>query len=86
MRNEELKYIIGITLLEGVGDVIGKNLIAHCGSAEAVFKEKKHILQKIPDVGSILATSISKQKRIATSGRRGELLFEKQHYYYLFFR
>ena len=38
---EELKYQIGITLIEGVGDVVAKKLIAYCGSVEAVFKEKK---------------------------------------------
>ena len=47
----DLKYQIGITLIEGVGDMVAKKLIAYCGSVEAVFKEKKAALIKIPGVG-----------------------------------
>ncbi len=53
MIDEGLKYKIGITLMDGVGDVIAKRLIAYCGSAEGVFKEKKSRLMKIPGVGAI---------------------------------
>ena len=47
----DLTYKIGITLLNGVGDVLAKNLIAYCGSAEEVFKTKKQQLEKIPGIG-----------------------------------
>lgn len=57
----DLKYKIGITLIPGVGHVIAKNLIAYCGSAEAVFKEKKQTLVKIPEIGEITAESIANQ-------------------------
>ncbi|HZK06840.1 MAG TPA: DNA-processing protein DprA [Bacteroidales bacterium] len=53
-----LAYQIGITLLPGVGDVIGKKLIAYCGGAEAVFKESREALKKIPGIGSKLIDSI----------------------------
>ena len=33
-------------MLPGVGDINAKNLIAYCGSAEAVFAEKKSSLEK----------------------------------------
>jgi len=52
-------YNIGITLLPGVGDVNAKNLVAYCGSAEAVFREKKARLKKIPGIGAVLVNSIS---------------------------
>jgi len=38
-------------MLPGVGDINAKNLIAYCGSAEAVFAEKKSSLEKIPGIG-----------------------------------
>ena len=38
-------------MLPGVGDINAKNLIAYCGSAEAVFAEKKSALEKIPGIG-----------------------------------
>ena len=37
--SEEKRYQIAVSLIPGVGDVIGKKLIAYCGSAEAVFDE-----------------------------------------------
>lgn len=61
---EELKYQIGITLIEGVGDVVAKKLIAYCGSVEAVFKEKKAALLKVPGIGGNVANAICSQKVI----------------------
>ena len=34
--SEEKRYQIAVSLIPGVGDVIGKKLIAYCGSAEIV--------------------------------------------------
>ncbi len=45
-----LLYQIALTLIPGVGDITAKKLIAYCGSAEAIFKEKKKILEKIPGI------------------------------------
>ena len=38
VEKDEMKYQIALSLIEGVGYVIGKKLLAHCGSAKAVFK------------------------------------------------
>ena len=59
MAANSLVYNIGITLLPGVGSITAKNLIAYCGSAEAVFSEKKSRLEKIPGIGTIAAEAIS---------------------------
>ncbi len=56
-----LVYQIGITLIPGVGDVNGKKLISYCGSAEAVFREKKKALLKIPGIGENTVNSIVNQ-------------------------
>ena len=55
-------YQIGITLIPGVGDIVGKKLIAYCGGVEAVFKEKKKFLLKIPGIGESLVNSVVNQK------------------------
>lgn len=47
----ELFYTIALTSIKGIGDVLAKNLIAYCGSAEAVFKTGKTRLEKIPGIG-----------------------------------
>lgn len=61
----QLKYQIGITLIPGVGDTLGKKLVAYCGGAEAVFKEKKSALAKIPGIGVQLIESIVNQSVFA---------------------
>ncbi len=61
MNDELLKYQIGITLLKGIGPTLAKNLIAYLGSVEAVFKEKKQNLAKIPGIGTVLSEEIVAQ-------------------------
>ncbi len=46
-----------------VGDIVAKNLISYCGSAVAVFKEKKSRLLKIPGVGMTIAENIINFKK-----------------------
>ncbi len=57
-----LIYQIGITLIPGIGDVNGKKLVSYCGGTEAVFKEKKQALMKIPGIGLSTVNSILSQK------------------------
>ena len=59
--DKNLAYKIGITLIPLVGDITAKQLISYCGSAEAVFKEKKQALLKIPGIGEITAEGIVNQ-------------------------
>jgi len=54
----QLLYQIGITLIPGIGDINGKKLIAHCGGVEALFKEKKSNLLKIPGLRKDMINAI----------------------------
>jgi DNA processing protein len=60
MNDELLKLQIAITLIPGVGDVKAKNLISYCGGVEEVFRQKRSQLMKIPDIGPVIAGSITK--------------------------
>ncbi|GAB4322803.1 MAG: DNA-processing protein DprA [Bacteroidales bacterium] len=51
MPQDSLLYRIAITLIPGIGNVNAKKLIAWCGGAEAVFRESRKNLQKIPLIG-----------------------------------
>jgi DNA processing protein len=51
-------YQLALSLLPGVGGVTAKKLVAYCGGVEAVFKEKKGALLKIPGIGRNLANSV----------------------------
>jgi len=61
MIREDLQYYIAIDMIPGIGSINAKRLIAYCGGAGAVFKEKKANLQKIPGIGNLLSKSISQQ-------------------------
>ncbi len=56
--NEKL-YQVALTLLPNVGSVLAKNVIAYCGSVEAVFKTSKGKLEKIPGIGKERADAIA---------------------------
>ncbi|MFN8208438.1 MAG: helix-hairpin-helix domain-containing protein [Bacteroidales bacterium] len=58
MPADSLLYQIAISLVPGVGSVTARKLIAYAGSIEAVFREKKSHLMKIPDIGEVLADRI----------------------------
>ena len=66
MEESELIYQIAITKVDGVGPNLAKSLIAYCGSASAVFKQKKTELKKIPGIGAITAANISKFQNFKT--------------------
>jgi DNA processing protein len=59
--NKELLFQIGLTLIKGVGPITAKKLVSYCGGSKAVFHEKVSLLQKIPNVGTVLAKEISSQ-------------------------
>lgn len=52
MDKESLIYYLALQQADGVGAVLAKKLLVHCGDAEAVFKEKTAHLSKISGIGS----------------------------------
>lgn len=52
MLEEELIAVLALQKVKGIGDIIAKKLIAHCGSAKNVFAEKRTLLEKINGIGS----------------------------------
>ena len=51
MESDSLLYQIALTLIPGVGNINGKNLVAYCGGVEAIFSENRNHLLKIPGIG-----------------------------------
>lgn len=60
--SESLKFKIALTLIPNIGDILAKRLVSYCGSVEAVFKEKRQVLEKVPGIGSAHASSVLNQK------------------------
>ncbi|MDP3313838.1 DNA-processing protein DprA [Lutibacter sp.] len=59
MLEEELLYVLALQRVKGIGDINAKKLIAHCGNAKNIFKEKKATLQKINGIGSFTIQHLS---------------------------
>ena len=53
MTDQQLVYVLALQHVPKIGATIAKKLISHCGSAEAVLKERKSRLLKIDGIGSI---------------------------------
>jgi DNA processing protein len=51
MTQQELLYVLALQHLPKIGSINAKKLIGHCGTAEAVFKEKKTSLLRIDGIG-----------------------------------
>lgn len=59
--DRSLIYEIALTLIPGIGDMQGKKLVAYCGGVEAVFREKKKNLLRIPGVGEVIANAVHRK-------------------------
>jgi DNA processing protein len=85
MSSVDLTYQIGLTLLDGVGDVTAKNLLAYCGSAEQVFKTNKSQLEKIPGIGTFTSNAIIKSKSVLDRAELELKFINDYHIHPLFF-
>lgn len=82
--NDKLLYQIAISLLPFIGPIKARNLISYCGSAEAVFKEKKTNLQKIPGIGQLIANKIN-LKNVLENAEKELKYIEKNNIKALFY-
>lgn len=55
---DELLFKIALSIIPKIGPVLVRRLVAYTGGIEAVFKEKKAILSKIPGIGESKASMI----------------------------
>ncbi|MEP7194925.1 MAG: DNA-processing protein DprA [Saprospiraceae bacterium] len=60
-------YEIALSKILNIGPILAKSLISYCGSAEAVFKEKKSKLQRIPNIGPITIDQINLEKVVEST-------------------
>ena len=58
MNPTELFYVLALLRVEGVGDIVAKKLINHCGSAEEVFNLKSSFIKNIDGVGDVLLKNL----------------------------
>ena len=59
LMDNTLRYQIALSMIPGVGGITAKKLISYCGGVEALFREKKHALLKIPGIGNVLGDLVT---------------------------
>ena len=85
MLQTELLHTLALLKVEGIGDVVAKKLITHCGSAQNVFQSKKKALLAIDGVGEILFKKL--QEKNVFQLAENELRFiEKENISYSYFQ
>jgi DNA processing protein len=85
MNLDEKLYQIALTLVEGVGDINAKTLLAYCGSASEIFKQKKDKLLRIPGIGKYTAKSIFASKELLKRAEEELKFIEKYKIMPLFY-
>ncbi len=69
---------IALTLIPGIGDVHGKRLVAYCGGPEAVFREKRKNLMKVPGIGEVIANAVQRKEILDRAEQELEFLRKYQ--------
>lgn len=69
-----LLHQLALTFVPGIGDVLSKNLISYCGSAEEIFKTSRMKLLQIPGIGPKMAASILKSDCLSKAEKEIQFL------------
>jgi DNA processing protein len=85
MNSTELLPILALLRVEGVGDIVAKKLINHCGSAAEVFKVKSNHLHAIDGVGEVLIKRL-KNKTVFDQAEKELQFIEDQKINVLYFQ
>lgn len=84
MLHTELLHALALLKVDGIGDVVAKKLINHCGSAQDVFLSKKKALLAIDGVGEILYKKLQDKKVFQLA--ENEIRFiEKENIFYSYY-
>lgn len=78
MSDQELIYALALQHIPKIGDLTAKKLIGHCGSAEAVLKEKKQNLLKIDGIGTTTISDLYNSSHLKEAEQELQFIKENQ--------
>jgi DNA processing protein len=73
-----LIYQIALTMVPGIGGILGKKLVNACGGVEAIFKEKKGNLMKIKGIGGAAIAGINNKEIFERADKEIEFISKYQ--------
>lgn len=71
-------YQIGLTMINGVGDILARHLLEAFGDPERIFGERLSALEKIPGIGPTLAREIKRPEVLARAERELEFVLDNR--------
>ncbi|GGZ88940.1 DNA-processing protein DprA [Algibacter mikhailovii] len=74
MSENDLLYTLALQHVPNIGGVTAKKMIAHCGSAEAVIKEKKQKLLKITGIGQYILSELYNKNHLKEAEKEIEFI------------
>jgi len=74
MSDQDLFYLLALLKVEGVGDIMAKKLLNHCGNAEAIFKTKTNQIAAIDGVGSTLLKNLKDESIFEKASKELEFI------------
>ena len=77
-------YLIGLTLIEGVGSVLARHLLQYFEDPAVIFTEKKQVLEKVSGIGEYTAARIIESRTKALADAEKELIFIEKNKIRLF--
>ena len=77
MSENELIALLRLQRIPNIGDVIAKKLLDRCGSAEAIFQEKRNNLLKIDGIGTFTIQNLYDKEHLEAAEE--ELEFAKKN-------
>ena len=83
---KQLLYQIAVTLIPGIGDIIGKRFVSYCGNAEAIFKETRKSLAKINGMREVTLDALGNPKEILKRAEQEVEFIEKNGIKPLFYQ
>lgn len=75
MPDDKRIHLIALTLIKGVGSILARHLLHYFGNAEAIFTEKKQLLEKVSGIGQYTAAKIIESRAKALELAEKELVF-----------
>lgn len=84
MLEKELLAVLALQNAKGLGDINAKKLIAKCGSASAIFSEKKSVLEKINGIGSERIKHLPKKENFKAAEKELKYLTDNNIAFYFF--
>lgn len=81
----KLFYRVALTMVPGIGSIVGRKLVQFCGDAEQVFREKATLPKRIPRIGQKLVEALS-DKEVLVRAEKEVAFIQRYRIRTLFFR